>query len=245
MNLIVLLIWSESLVAGIQSFGQLFFLPFEVVLQISTLRLLFEVIRISTLLLLVPGICFSGFGSDPNLNHAIFYRSLHRIQLQTIRPPPKRDNDNDPPHAVPDHYEPIIARSSSFHSPSTSPTSRSHQSSPNHSPRLGPSRLSSFHRSHSSFSSSPFKWNAWGFLKNWKLQLNPPQQHKGKLKAGKSWYRTKRVKGLLLLIGLLGSFFLVNWIMLTRLQDEAVHPITELSRNSSADSVSVPVQVGA
>ncbi|XP_028763036.1 O-fucosyltransferase 15-like isoform X2 [Neltuma alba] len=129
---------------------------------------------------------------------------------------PKRDNDDDPPHAVPDHYEPIIARSSSFHSPSTSPTSRSHQSSPNHSPRLGPSRLSSFHRSHSSFSSSPFKWN--------------------------SWYRTKRVKGLLLLIGLLGSFFLVNWILLTRLQDEAVHPITELSRNSSADLVSVSVQ---
>ncbi|KAK4284324.1 hypothetical protein QN277_001175 [Acacia crassicarpa] len=30
--------------------------------------------------------------------------------------------------------------------------------------------------------------------------------------------------------------------MLTRLQDEAVHPITELSRNSSADSVSVSVQ---
>ncbi|XP_054785595.1 O-fucosyltransferase 15-like isoform X2 [Prosopis cineraria] len=154
----------------------------------------------------------------------------------------KTDYDDDSPRTVPNRCEPIIARSSSFHSPSTSPTSRSHQSSPTHSPRLGPSRLSSFHRSHSSLSSSPFGWNAWGFLRNWKLQLNPPQQHKGKLKAGKSWYRTKRVKGLLLLLGLLGSFFLVNWIMLTRLQDEAAHSITESSRNSSADSVPVSVQ---
>lgn len=156
----------------------------------------------------------------------------------------ENDNENDDDdriHAVSDRCESIVSRSSSFHSS----TSRSRQSSPSHSPRLGPSRLSSFHRSHSSSSSSSswtFGLTAWGFMRSCKLQSKQP---KGKVKAGKSWYRRKRVKGLLLLVVLLASFFLVNWIMLARLQDEAVHPLAELSENSSAASVSVSVQVRA
>lgn len=175
-------------------------------------------------------------------SHSDLFSSVAESNYKRYGLHAKTDHDDDGPHTVPDRCEPIIARSSSFQSPSTSPTSRSRQSSPSHSPRLGLSRLSSSHRSQSSVSSG---WSAWGFLRNWNLQFKPPQPQKGKMKVGKSWYRRKRVKGLLLLIGLLGSFFLVNWIMLTRLQDETVRPITELSGNSSAASVSVSVQVCA
>lgn len=48
------------------------------------------------------------------------------------------------------------------------------------------------------------------------------QQLKVKRKAAKAWYYRKRVKGLVGLIGLVGLFFLVNWIMLLRLQDQGV-----------------------
>lgn len=90
---------------------------------------------------------------------------------------------------------------------STSSTSRT----PNHSPRLGPSRLSSSRTSHSSSSSSSSS-----------LWL---------------WYRRKRAKVLLVLIALLASFFFVNWFMLLRLQHQQEHhrphPILKPSLRSS------------
>ncbi|KAG2688421.1 hypothetical protein I3760_09G094200 [Carya illinoinensis] len=131
---------------------------------------------------------------------------------------------------VSDRAELNKARSGSFHARSNSPTSRSRQDSPSHSPRFSPSRLSNSDRSQaSSFSDLKLL----GFLWDRKLQLKA--QQKGKRKAAKSWYSRERVKGLVALIGLVGLFFLVNWIMLLRLQDQAVD-----SKAENSSSVSVP-----
>lgn len=124
------------------------------------------------------------------------------------------------------------ARFSSFHARSNSPPSGSRQDSPNHSPRFSPSRLSNSDRSQES-SLSDLK--LLGFLWDQKQQLKT--QRKGKRKAAKSWYSRKRVKGLVALIGLVGLFFLVNWIMLLRLQDQAVN-----SKAANSSSVSVPLR---
>lgn len=62
------------------------------------------------------------------------------------------------------------------------------------------------------------------------------QQLKVKRKAAKAWYYRKRVKGLVGLIGLVGLFFLVNWIMLLRLQDQGVD-----SKAGVSSSVSIRV----
>ncbi|MED6208468.1 O-fucosyltransferase 15 [Stylosanthes scabra] len=94
---------------------------------------------------------------------------------------------------LPDRCGPIATRSASFNGAlysSSSPTSRSRQSSPVHSPRVGPSHLSSSRRSRS--------------------QL--------------PWYRRKRLKVVVALVALLGSLFLVNWIMLASLQHDAPNP---------------------
>jgi hypothetical protein len=124
------------------------------------------------------------------------------------------------------------ARASSFHSRPSSPTSRSRQGSPSHSPRLGPSRLSSSDRSHAS-SFWDLKELGLGFRWDQKQQL------KVKRKAAKAWYYRKRVKGLVGLIGLVGLFFLVNWIMLLRLQDPGVDSKAGVSGISGSVSIRV------
>ncbi|XP_004507662.1 O-fucosyltransferase 15 isoform X1 [Cicer arietinum] len=90
---------------------------------------------------------------------------------------------------------------------------RSSSRTPNHSPRLGPSRLSSSRsRSHLSSSSSSSSSCFW------------------------LWYRRKRAKVLLALIALLASFFLVNYVMLLRLQhqqEDEPHPIAKSTLPSS------------
>ncbi|KAF2309082.1 hypothetical protein GH714_000368 [Hevea brasiliensis] len=115
-----------------------------------------------------------------------------------------------------------------FHSRSNSATSISHQSSPSQSPRLGSSRLLSndlyLDNQHSKpFSSSNFL----GFFRDHQQrQLNRVVKRKG----GRECYQRKRVKGLVAVIGLVGSFFLVIWFMLLRLQD---HRIADLQNYSS------------
>lgn len=97
---------------------------------------------------------------------------------------------------------------------------RSSSRTPNHSPRLGPSRLSSSRsRSHLSSSSSSSSSCFW------------------------LWYRRKRAKVLLALIALLASFFLVNYVMLLRLQhqqEDEPHPI---AKSTLPSSLSLSLQV--
>ncbi|XP_058753690.1 O-fucosyltransferase 15-like [Vicia villosa] len=82
---------------------------------------------------------------------------------------------------------------------STSPSSRA----PNHSPRLGPSRLSSSRiRSSQSSSSSSSSSSSCLWL----------------------WFRRKRTKVLLALIALFSLFFFVNYVMLLRLQHQQDRP---------------------
>ncbi|XP_057420771.1 O-fucosyltransferase 15-like [Lotus japonicus] len=86
--------------------------------------------------------------------------------------------------------------------------SRSSSRTPNHSPRLGPSRLSSSsHRSHSPSSS---------------LSLSSSSSH---------WYRRKKV--LLALMVLLAFFFFLNWIMLLGLQHHHHEEYESPKRRSS------------
>ncbi|KAJ7946335.1 O-fucosyltransferase [Quillaja saponaria] len=151
----------------------------------------------------------------------------------------ERSDQEDGPHMVPDRSELIDVLSNSFHTLSSSPTSRSRQASPSHSPKLSPSRLTSSRRSHSQCSSSSIGLKVWSFLWNWKQK---PQQQRGKAKAGRVWYRRKRVKGILAIIGLLGLFFFVNWVMLSRLQDHGLNPVAGFLKNSSTASISVPIQ---
>lgn len=94
---------------------------------------------------------------------------------------------------------------------STSPSSRA----PNHSPRLGPSRLSSSRIRSSQPSSSSCLW---------------------------LWFRRKQTKVLLALIALFALFFFVNYIMLLRLQHQQDRP--QRNRKSTLrSSLSLSLQV--
>lgn len=63
------------------------------------------------------------------------------------------------------------------------------------------------------------------------------QLKKGKRRGGSIWYLRKKLKGLVVLIGLVGVFFLVNWFMLMRLQEDRVEIHDASSKNSSLVSV--------
>lgn len=70
-------------------------------------------------------------------------------------------------------------------------------------------------------------------------------QRRAKRKVGRAWYSRKRVKFVVGVIGLLVLFFLMNWVMLLRLQDHGLHSESGFSGNSSVASVSVTVRVCA
>ncbi|OMO64790.1 hypothetical protein COLO4_31828 [Corchorus olitorius] len=106
---------------------------------------------------------------------------------------------------------------------------RSRQGSPSHSPRLGPSRFMNGEKSGASFVGAELLAKLWGSPKR--------QPKKGKRKGGKFWYQKKRVKGLVLVIALVGLFFVVNWFMLLQLQDHRVGAKKETSRNASSVSI--------
>lgn len=76
------------------------------------------------------------------------------------------------------------------------------------------------------------------------LGVNKKELRKVKRKGGgRVWYQRKRVKGLLCVIGLIGLFFFVNWLMLSRLQDHGVVQQSESPVNSSSVSGSISIQV--
>ncbi|XWS12882.1 hypothetical protein CRYUN_Cryun37aG0128200 [Craigia yunnanensis] len=106
---------------------------------------------------------------------------------------------------------------------------RSRQGSPSQSPRLGPSRFINGEKSGASFVAAELLGRLWRGRKK--------QSKKVKRKGGKVWYQKKSVKGLLVVIALVGLFFLVNWFMLLRLQDHRVGLHDGSSRNSSSVSV--------
>ncbi|PON52147.1 O-fucosyltransferase [Parasponia andersonii] len=124
---------------------------------------------------------------------------------------------------------------SSFINSRLNSTPRSRQSSPVHSPRLGPSRFSIADRSSDSQYDSSSPWfKLSGFLWDQKKQK---ARQRAKRKVGRMWYGKKRIKGLVFLICLLGLFLLVNWVMLLRLQSHGVHPKAHSSGNSSSVSI--------
>ncbi|OVA19998.1 GDP-fucose protein O-fucosyltransferase [Macleaya cordata] len=128
------------------------------------------------------------------------------------------------------------AWSSAFHARSHSTTPRSRQGSPRSSPVFRdfgfgsnhgspslPTRFSNSHRSNSNLNNpwSVFKV-VFGFFSNQKQQQQQQQQQqRGKRKTGRVWYRKKRIRGLVIVIALIGFFFLMNWWMLSRLQDDS------------------------
>ncbi|KAK8551637.1 hypothetical protein V6N12_040268 [Hibiscus sabdariffa] len=106
---------------------------------------------------------------------------------------------------------------------------RSHQGSPNQSPRLAPSRFLNGEKSGASFLGAELLGKLWGDRKK--------KSKKVKRRGAKVWYQKKRVKGLVAVVALVGLFFLVDWFMLLRLQDHRVGPPDGSSRNSSSVSV--------
>ncbi|KAL6200925.1 hypothetical protein ACLB2K_024640 [Fragaria x ananassa] len=99
----------------------------------------------------------------------------------------------------------------SFHFRSGTPRSR--QSSPGHSPRPGTGgETTSF----------------WG-----------GQRRSGKRKVERVWYSRKRVKGFVGVIGLVVLYFVMNWVMLLRLQDHRIHSKSWFSGNSSSSPVAI------
>ncbi|XWS19369.1 hypothetical protein CRYUN_Cryun31cG0009800 [Craigia yunnanensis] len=106
---------------------------------------------------------------------------------------------------------------------------RSRQGSPSQSPRLGPSRFMNGERKVASFIGAQLLGKLWGGRKK--------QSKKVKRKGGKVWYQKKRVKGLVVVIALVGLFFLVNWFMLLQLQEHRVGLHHGSSRNYSSVSV--------
>ncbi|KAK9022991.1 hypothetical protein V6N11_003227 [Hibiscus sabdariffa] len=106
---------------------------------------------------------------------------------------------------------------------------RSHQGSPNPSPRLAPCRFLNGEKSGALFLGAELLGKLWGDRKK--------KSKKVKRRGAKVWYQKKRVKGLVAVVALVGLFFLVDWFMLLRLQDHRVGPPDGFSRNSSSVSV--------
>lgn len=144
----------------------------------------------------------------------------------------------DDEDGVSDQSEPNTSSLSSFiNARLGSNTPRSRQSSPGHSPRIGPSRFSSSDR----FSDSHYEPSVSGLGSLWGRK----QQRGKKRKIGRTWYGKKSVKGLVAVIVLLGFFLLFNWMMLSRLQDHGVNPTGKSSGNSPSVSVSIRVCFGS
>ncbi|KDP20702.1 hypothetical protein JCGZ_21173 [Jatropha curcas] len=111
---------------------------------------------------------------------------------------------------------------------SSSSSSMNLQSSPRQSPRYNQHGM-------------PFSWSKLlGFLSDQKQrQVNRTVKRKG---GRVEWYQRKRVKGLVTVIGLLVLFFIVNWLMLLRLQDHRIIDPQNHSSQDSASSISVSVK---
>ncbi|KAE8700453.1 O-fucosyltransferase family protein isoform 2 [Hibiscus syriacus] len=101
---------------------------------------------------------------------------------------------------------------------------RSRQGSPSQSPRLGPSRFLNGEKSGASFVVGELLGKLWGDRKK--------QSKKVRRRGSKLWYQKKRVKGFVVLVALVGLFFLIDWFMLLRLQAHRVGPRGGSSRSS-------------
>ncbi|KAF6159103.1 hypothetical protein GIB67_032720 [Kingdonia uniflora] len=155
-----------------------------------------------------------------------------RISIPRIKIPDRSETNNNG------------AWSSSFHPRSHSTTPRSRQSSPR-SPTVlrgdigTPSRLSSSSLKQERSSGFKFKLRFLGFLLRGKQQQGSSlllQTNRGKRRGGRVWYKKKRLRGVGSVIGLVGLFFLMNWWMLSTLQDSNVDHAKDgfFNGNSSA-----------
>ncbi|KAJ8761326.1 hypothetical protein K2173_001382 [Erythroxylum novogranatense] len=129
---------------------------------------------------------------------------------------------------------------SSFHVRSNSAASIGRQSSPSPSPRLGSSRFASEDGCSDTPNGVSSPWSSLVGLFWDQKQSQVKRGVKRKGGAVRVWYQRKRVKGVVGVIALVGLFFLVNWFMLLRLQDDQVVSLQDhSSQNSSSVTVSV------
>ncbi|XP_062013557.1 O-fucosyltransferase 2-like isoform X1 [Rosa rugosa] len=139
------------------------------------------------------------------------------MSLTAVQDTPESESEDGPNS---DQGEPNAAwPSSSFHFRSGTPRSR--HSSPGHSPRPGTGT------GHTRFGDADSQTTSfWGGLS--------VQRRSEKRKVERAWYSKKRVKGIVGVIGLLVLYFVMNWVMLLRLQDHRLHSKSWFSGKSSS-----------
>ncbi|XP_050367724.1 O-fucosyltransferase 15 [Argentina anserina] len=146
------------------------------------------------------------------------------MSLTAVQDTSESESDHGPNS---DQADPNAARlSSSFLFRSGTPRSR--QSSPGHSPRPGT-------RFGDADSETTSCWGE-GFS---------VQRRSGKRRAERAWYSEKRVKGFVGVIGLVVFYFVMNWVMLLRLQDHRLHSKSWFSGKSSSSPAPVSVTIQA
>ncbi|PKI43715.1 hypothetical protein CRG98_035914, partial [Punica granatum] len=86
----------------------------------------------------------------------------------------------------------------------------------------------------------PFSW----LVKLESLSPLSGRDRRGKRRAGRAWYQRRRVKAVVAVIGMLACFFIVDWLMLLRLQDHNIEiedfEVIGNSSSSSSNSSKVP-----
>lgn len=170
------------------------------------------------------------FPKKIQLSSSLSFSDLNPTRIRTMAvsgdPPERPAREEEESGFADQSAEPNATAWSSFINSRLNSTPRSRSSSPLHSPRLGPSRFSiADQRSCDSQYDASFRWfKVFGCCWDRKKQ-------KARQRA-----RKKRIKGLVVLICLLGLFLLVNWIMLLRLQNHGVHLKARSLKNSSSVS---------
>ncbi|XP_068324427.1 O-fucosyltransferase 15-like [Pyrus communis] len=147
--------------------------------------------------------------------------SVNIVQIEPV--PPEEDGPTSAQPLDPTTSSSACPSPAFLHYRSGSSTPRSRPSSPTNSPGNGLTRFST--------SEAPLDWVP-------KMQRRTSARKVG---VERPWYSKKRVKGIVGVIGLLVFYFLMNWVMLLRLQDHGIRSESGFPGNSSLPSVSVTI----
>ncbi|CAN6690175.1 unnamed protein product [Malus baccata var. baccata] len=147
--------------------------------------------------------------------------SVNIVQIEPV--PPEEDGPTSAQPLDPTTSSSACPNPALLHYRSGYSTPRSRPSSPTNSPGNGLTRFST--------SEAPLDW----------VQKMQRRVSARKVGVERAWYSKKRVKGIVWVIGLLVFFFLMNWVMLLRLQGHGIRSESGLPGNSSLPSVSVTI----